>query len=238
MGHEIQTLLIVILTAMVRCQPVADPNAGYCLVGRSLTAFENLKCTPLYLPISLILLKNIVSGMQPIEIKLNKGKLKMMLVASIIFFIIAVWVIVGTSAAKSFNPFFAKVTGLFGVVFFGAAFVFVWKKVNDNKPGLVIDETGVLDNSSGVSAGLIPWSDITDVKFEKVFNQSFLMLIVRNPNAYIEQQQNVIKKKAMQMNFKNYGSPISIPASTLNYNFDELRQILIEKLSAYKSAHI
>jgi hypothetical protein len=173
-----------------------------------------------------------------IEIKLNKNKLRLMLVGAGLFFIAAVWIVTSPSAVARFNPFFAKVTGVLGLVFFGAAFVFIWKKVNDNKPGLVIDENGVMDNSSGVSAGLIPWSDIIDIKFEKVFNQSFLMLIVRNPNAYIEQQQNVIKKKAMQMNFKNYGSPISIPAGTLSYNFDELRQLLINKLSVYKSQHI
>lgn len=181
------------------------------------------------------ILKVFINHMQPIEIKLNKTKLRLMLVGSGLFFILAVWIVTSSSAIASFNPFFAKVTGVFGLLFFGAGFVFVWKKVNDTKPGLVIDETGVLDNSSGVSAGLIPWNDIIDIKSEKVFNQRFLMIIVRNPAIYIEQQQNVIKKKAMQMNFKNYGSPISIPSSTLDYNFDDLRHLLSERLTVYKS---
>jgi len=67
---------------------------------------------------------------------------------------------------------------------------------------------------------------------EKVFNQRFLMIMIRNPQTYIDKQTSAIKRKAMQMNFKNYGSPISIPASTLLYNLDELKNILTERLNA------
>jgi hypothetical protein len=34
----------------------------------------------------------------------------------------------------------------------------------------------------------------------------------------------------MKMNFKTYGSPISITANTLQYNFNDLENILRERL--------
>jgi hypothetical protein len=42
-----------------------------------------------------------------------------------------------------------------------------------------------------------------------------------------------VKRKAMEINYKTYGSPISISANTLD-NFDELHELLHRKFNEYK----
>jgi hypothetical protein len=39
----------------------------------------------------------------------------------------------------------------------------------------------------------------------------------------------------MELNYKTYGSPISISASSLKINFDELHKLLIDKMKEYNS---
>jgi hypothetical protein len=98
-----------------------------------------------------------------------------------------------------------------------------------------MNNTGIIDNSSGVSAGYIPWYDIEKIKFVKVFNQKFLMIIVNNPEECFQKQASVIKRKTMQMNLKMYGSPISISATGLKCDFNELENILNKKFAEFRT---
>jgi hypothetical protein len=66
-------------------------------------------------------------------------------------------------------------------------------------------------------------------------NQRFLMFIVKNPQGYIDRETNLIKRKAMQMNFNSYGSPISISANALDTDFDRLHELLNSKFDEKKS---
>lgn len=66
-------------------------------------------------------------------------------------------------------------------------------------------------------------------------NQKFLMIIVKNPQEYIDQITNPIKRNAMKMNYKSYGSPISISANALKTDFDKLQRLITEKMNEYKS---
>ena len=102
----------------------------------------------------------------------------------------------------------------------------------DNKPGLIIDQTGLTDNSSGVSAGQILWSDIEDISVLEIHRQKIIMLQVRNPQDYIDKQTSGFKRKMMQMNYKMYGTPLSITSNGLKVSFDELLSTLKDKLKA------
>lgn len=61
------------------------------------------------------------------------------------------------------------------------------------------------------------------------------MIVVRNPQDYFDKVTNPLKRNAMKMNYKTYGSPISISANALQTNFDKLHNLLIEKLNENKS---
>ena len=173
-----------------------------------------------------------------IEIPLSKKKMILTLIGAIVFVGLGLWFLISPPKTNHWlfgNPTFIFIAGLASVLFFGLIAIVIAKKIPDNKAGLIINDEGIFDNSSGVSAGLVLWSDIKEIKVAQVMSQKFLMFIVNNPQDYIDRQTNALKKKGMQMNLKSYGSPISISANALTTNFDKLYELLQQKFKEKKS---
>jgi hypothetical protein len=116
-------------------------------------------------------------------------------------------------------------------LFFGVCAVYIGRKLPNNKPGLIIDDVGLTDNSSGVSAGQILWSDVKNIKVIEIHRQKLIMLKVKNPQDYIDRQTSGLKRKMMKMNFNMYGTPLSITSNSLQIKFDELLNILNNHLN-------
>ncbi len=186
----------------------------------------------------LILKSNKMTKEEQIEIPLSKSKMTMTFLGSLIFVALGIWFLV--NPPKISNPIFGNPTlilivGIASILFFGLVAITAFRKFSDKKAGLIISKQGIIDNSSGVSAGLIPWTDIEEIKVSHVMNQIFLLFIVKNPQEYIDKVSNPIKRNAMKMNFKSYGSPISISANALKTDFDSLKQVLEEKMREFKA---
>ena len=165
-----------------------------------------------------------------IEIPLSKTKLTFMLLGSIAFVALGIWFVTSPNDLKTTysaqNPILVFGVGLASLIFFGLCLIYLAKKLPDSSPGLTIDAKGIYDNSSGVSAGLIVWDDIVRLQIENVVNQKFIMVIVSNPEKYIDRQKSSLKKMAMGRNYKSYGSPISISANGLKMTFDDLYRLI------------
>lgn len=99
------------------------------------------------------------------------------------------------------EPIFRFPAGLFCVFFCGIISVLIFIKLFDSKPGLIINEKGIIDNSSGLSAGLVLWFDIENLIVVKVNNQKFIMVILRNPQYYLNKITNRMKRKGMEINY-------------------------------------
>lgn len=172
---------------------------------------------------------------QRIEIALSKKKIFLMLIGALAFVANGLWfVIAPPTILNSYlgNPTKIAIAGYTSIVFFGLCAIVLVKKLLDNKPGLIINQTGLTDNSSGVSAGQILWSDIKDISVIEIHRQKLIMLQVKNPQDYIEKQTSDFKRKMMQLNYKMYGTPFSITSNGLKISFDELLSTLIDKLKA------
>jgi hypothetical protein len=167
-----------------------------------------------------------------VEIPLDKKKMVLMLLGALAFVGIGLWfVIAPPQIENSFwgHPTKLLIVGSASVVFFGlCVYVFI-RKLADNKPGLVIDDTGLLDNSGGLSAGHILWTDVENISVFQVQKQKMLMLEVRNPQDYIGRQANLLKRKAMELNYRMYGTPVCIATTGLSISFDELYTLVTEK---------
>lgn len=125
--------------------------------------------------------------------------------------------------------------GLAAIVFFGACGVFGIKKLFDNNPGLVFNSSGIVDHSSGVSAGLIPWSEIVGAEIFEVHKQKMLIIKVRNPQKYIE-RGGALKRMVNKANYKLCGSPIAITSNALKINFSELLSLFQQYKQRYDNA--
>jgi hypothetical protein len=179
-----------------------------------------------------------MSKEEQVEIPMNKTKMNQVFMISLVLVGIGLLFLINPTmftTRRINSPTLIFVLGLFSVLFFGLAAVTIFRKLSDKNPGLTINSQGIIDNSSGVSAGQIPWTDIKKIKIAKVMNQQFLMLVVRNPQNYINRVTNPLKRNMMKMNHKIYGSPISISSNALRTNFNDLHKLLTIKMNEYKT---
>ncbi|QIY90532.1 STM3941 family protein [Chryseobacterium gallinarum] len=168
--------------------------------------------------------------MNTIEIKGSKTKLTLMLLAALIFVSLGLFFVTNPDkfiSAIFKNAFFIRIVGIASILFFGLCLIFLTKSFFTKKINLIINEKGIIDNSSYVSVGMIFWDDITSIERIDVMSTKFLVIYVKDPEKYINIQSN-IKKKLLQRNLKTYGSPISISSNTLTCSFNELEKIVLK----------
>ena len=176
-----------------------------------------------------------IASEQQIEISLSKMKLTLMVIGSLLFVVIGILFVINPEKYTTpimRNPTVIFISGLASILFFSLCFVFIAKKLGDNSLGLIISDKGIFDNSSGLSAGQILWPDIENISVIKIHRQRLIMLQVTNPQEYIDKQTSSFKRKMMQLNFKIYGTPLSITSNGLKISFDELLSTLTDKLNA------
>ena len=171
---------------------------------------------------------------EQIEIQLSKSKLTLLFLGSIMFVGLGGWFVISPPEVNILifsNPTVVFIVGLASILFFGLVGIYLFKKLFDKSPGLIISAEGVFDNSTGVSVGFVPWTDIVEIKETKVFNQSFINLVVKNPQEYIDSPRIAFKRRLMQINYKSYGTVIGISTNGLKIKYKELKALLDERFA-------
>jgi len=176
-----------------------------------------------------------------IEIATSKTKLAIMIPVCAAFIANGIWFIINPISLQkgifrgTFGVLFIETIGIATALLFGILLVFLIQRLRNNKPGLIINETGLIDNSSAIPGGFIPWNDISNIIEITVAKNRFLLIKVKNPGVYISRHTGFLKRKAVEYNYKTYGTPICISSKTLQFSFDELKILLHQKLSAYNA---
>ncbi|MDN4013388.1 STM3941 family protein [Chryseobacterium gambrini] len=174
--------------------------------------------------------------MNTIEIKGSKTKIMLLLSASLIFILIGIFLAVDPNKFASVifkNEIFIRIVGILTIIFFGFCSIILIKSSLVQKFNLIINEKGIIDNSSYTSVGMIFWKDITSIKSINIMSTKFLIINVKDPSKYLNSQRGT-KKKLLERTCKIYGTPISISSNTLVYNFDELEKIISKFHNKYK----
>ncbi|MES2765853.1 MAG: STM3941 family protein [Bacteroidota bacterium] len=172
-----------------------------------------------------------------VEIPLSKSKLVLILLGSLAFVAIGFWLISSfiTEPLGRHNHILSMLAGFASCIFFGFIAIFLIIKLFKNERiGLIINEQGIFDNSSGVASGQILWEDLLEIEVLEVGRQKFIALFVKNPEDYIKRQTNLITRKGMGMNYKMYGTPIQLGANTLTCNFETLKELVERGFKNYK----
>jgi hypothetical protein len=133
------------------------------------------------------------------------------------------------------NPTYAHGLGVAAIVFFGLCGILLIKRLFNKKPGLVFDNSGIVDNSSSVSAGFIPWSEIVGSEIFDLQRQRILVIMVKDPQKYIE-RGNSVRRTLNIANNEMCGSPIAISSNALKINFPELQALFNEYQRKYGNA--
>ena len=171
-----------------------------------------------------------------IEIPLSKSRIILMFLGALAFVAIGLWFIIDPPTIENSywgSPTKLAVIGYASVIVFGICAVLFSLKLGDKKPGLIVDDIGLIDNSGALSGGQVLWSDIENISVFEIHKQKLIMLEVKNPQDYINRQANLFKRKGMELNNKMYGTPLSITTNGLKTSFDDLMKILTDKLQAF-----
>lgn len=174
--------------------------------------------------------------MNKVEIPLSRSKLTLIILGAFSFvFFGAIFIIDPDRFVSPFlrSPEIVRIVGVASVLLFGVCGVFGIRKLFDKKVGLTVDEIGITDNTSASSVGLIKWDNITEIRTGQVMSTKFLLIFINNPQEILEKVSGM-KRKILGGNMKMYGTPISITATTLKYNFEDLNKLLTENLDDHR----
>lgn len=163
-----------------------------------------------------------------IEISFNKRKVLAFVAGALVFILAGILILNIAMKAKNqvIMQLFLITLGLVSILFFGLIALVLLPKLFTGKPGLIITDEGLWDYSSGVSAGFVSWGDIKKINYSNSGTNTFLVVMVKKPDKFIDRQTNLLKKLAMRMNYKISGSPIHVLVSLLNTDLYTLNDMI------------
>ncbi|HYG53470.1 MAG TPA: STM3941 family protein [Flavobacteriales bacterium] len=111
------------------------------------------------------------------------------------------------------------------------AFAFYWvmARASSSKPMLVLEQDGYVDNMGLLKGTKFMFKDIDRFEEKKVTVHRVILVYFKDVDAFLDKQTG-FKKKMLRSTFTQMGTPISIPAAGLDYNFDDLLGELNKRL--------
>lgn len=176
-----------------------------------------------------------------LRIEFSKGKLIKLLLFSIIFSAIGLWILIKdpTIGNSFFNHPIMKAVAGYGGILLGVAGTFtVLKRVSQNKPAIILSDEGITEHITIFRFGLIPWSDISGFQ-EQSFEagpsskQKFIAVYLNDIEKYSNREKNALKRKLIRMNINNYGTPIYLGSNNLKIKHHELFALIQKYYNSY-----
>jgi hypothetical protein len=176
--------------------------------------------------------------MNRIEIYTSKKKSILMLIGSIIFVVLGIWLLMNAynfTGWKARNPILTQGIGVISIIFFGLGIFIGVKRLIKSELALIIDSKGLNVNPKKSLNEYIEWKDVLGFREIKIQSTRILIIGVKNPDQWIEKETNSIRRKLMQFNLSNYDSPFNIAAASLDISYKELNDKLNSYLKKYKN---
>lgn len=126
------------------------------------------------------------------------------------------------------NPVTVYFFGIAAVLFFGSIAVSAFIKLFGRKEGIVVDAEGITDNSGGLAAGFIPWSDIKRVRLRK----GSLVVELVDPVRYVNRGW-VLRRLANRANHHLLGSPVVLSDKALKADVSTIAAVIGEYRTKY-----
>jgi uncharacterized membrane protein len=168
--------------------------------------------------------------METKEINFKNWYLILLSLGGILFVILGIFLI--------FLPFFNDrlfpypivriIIGIISILFFGFVTIIIFRKIFGRRPGLIINSTGIIDNSTGFSTKHIKWENIIGIKSFNIIVVKFIVVIINNPEEYFK------RYKMGKLDYKMTGSPINIYTTVLKCKHKVLVDILQNELDSRK----
>ena len=128
-----------------------------------------------------------------------------------------------------------RIVALAAGVFFGLVFVLVIMRLVKRTPSLILNQSGIFDNSSALGGYFLRWEEIDSIFISSMTvsmnRQRFLSIKVKDTDRFLS-QQGTLKAKMMRANIKLVGAPVNISANTLPIRLEELLEVIKQKSAA------
>lgn len=162
-----------------------------------------------------------------------------MLLGSVIFVALGIWFLADAFAGNVLlgNPIIKVAVGMACILFFSWVGYFISRKLFDSRPGLIISDQGIVDQSSGTCAGFVPWDEVLAITEVRISGQTFINIVVRDPEVYIDRQDSAFRRRLMRANLKRFGTAIGISANGLQCSQRKLKLLLDARFLEYKIAN-
>lgn len=165
------------------------------------------------------------------KIDLSKRKITLILLGAIAFVAASIWIWTISYDFPRYN-FALKFVAISGVGFFGMIAIVGSPKLLNKKPGILLSENGIFDNSAAFGSVTIKWNDIVGYEITEIKGTRLLLVFVNNPEYYIN-SAHWFRKFWIKANFKLYKTPLSISSSALKCDLDEL----VEKIMIFSEKY-
>lgn len=103
------------------------------------------------------------------------------------------------------------------------------RQILKKTPALVINDEGIIDNTSPANMGLIKWGEITFCEVKK-YRGSMQLLITITDNQRAIVRANRFNTAMIQKSMKDTGAAIVINCDTLQYNRQVLADAILDKI--------
>lgn len=168
-----------------------------------------------------------------IEIEFNKSKIIFLLLISSVFFIAGILIFVFGDRQANAAPGLRNAIAIAAIGFFGCTLIYGLKKYLNKKPALVLNHQGILDNASALAPVFIKWEEITGFNIAQVKRAKFVLIYVKDAEEFLD-NASFFKRMMIQTNIQMYGTPISVAASDIHCNLDELVATIIKEQKKYQ----
>lgn len=170
--------------------------------------------------------------MDRIEIYTSKKKSFLILLGSLAFVAMGIWLVVAADDLTGWrirNPWLIRGLGVAAILFFGLGIFAGVKGMIKSEIALIIDPMGLNIVPKRSSTAFIKWHEILGFEEIKIQSTRIIIIDVKDPESWLEKETSTLRKKMMQLNINNYNSPFNIAASGLDISANELH----EKLNSY-----
>ncbi|GIP41205.1 hypothetical protein J31TS4_44850 [Paenibacillus sp. J31TS4] len=121
--------------------------------------------------------------------------------------------------------------GIICTLFFGFCLAYLLLRFIRRTPSLVVDDEGIVDQSSAIGGGRIRWDEMEDLKLYVFMNQAFIGIRLHDPESFLD-RQGTWKRLLMKANRRMVDAPVNIAQTAVALPLDELYELLVGRWAA------
>jgi len=166
-------------------------------------------------------------GNDEIRIKVSKTKAFVLAILAALFFMLCVWALFKVEMLlDGFDQNFLIAGISILLIASGLGCLSSLSKLNDSKPGLIINGNGIQINIGPNRGQFVQWNQITGLKIHNQIQGSvFLLIFVKNPEDFYSKSNN-LNRFLLKMNNVSHKTPLSLTSTWLECSFEQLITII------------